>query len=166
MSAHPSIRMGELMVVRDDGALRTLLGSCVGIALYDRRSKVGGLAHAVLPWSPGEDAEPGRFVDTATDALLERMAALAGRRIQPTARIAGGADMFRTNAPRTIGQQNIEASEQVLGRLGIPIVGRHCGGTQGRRMIFDTGNGDITIEMVGQPPVELRDKDTLGSAAS
>ena len=32
----PSIRMGEMAVAREDGVLRTLLGSCIGLALYDR----------------------------------------------------------------------------------------------------------------------------------
>ena len=46
-----SIPMGEISVARNDGTLRTLLGSCLGVALYDRRLKLGGLAHVVLPWS-------------------------------------------------------------------------------------------------------------------
>jgi chemotaxis protein CheD len=158
--------MGELMVVRDDGELRTLLGSCVGIALYDRTCRVGGLAHAVLPWSPGGDAAAGRFVDTAAKALVRQMTELAGRPVRPTARIAGGADMFRTGAANSIGQQNIEASEQVLAELGIPIVGRHCGGEQGRRMTFDTGSGRITIAMVGEATVELHDDPMPGRALS
>jgi len=167
VSRRPSIRMGELMVIQDDGELRTLLGSCVGIALYDHSSKVGGLAHAVLPRSPGgDDVSEGRFVDTAAEALVRRMAELAGRPVRPTARIAGGAEMFKTSALVSIGAQNIEASEQVLAGMGIPIVDRHCGGKQGRRMSFDTGSGRITVEMVGQAPVELHDRKTPGRALS
>ena len=166
MTERQSIRMGELMVVRDDGELRTLLGSCVGLALYDRSCKVGGLAHAVLPFSPGGYVSAGRFVDTAAAALVRQMSELAGRRVRPTARLAGGADMFRTGAPRPIGLLNIEASEQVLAEMGIPIVGRHCGGTQGRRMTMDTSSGLITIEMVGEAPVELHENLARGKALS
>ena len=150
MKDRPSIRMGELVVAKEDGALRTLLGSCVGLAFYDRTCKVAGLAHTVLPRSPGGDVSPGRFVDTAAAALLREMSALAGH----------------TDAPRPIGLQNIEASEQVLAEMGIPIVGRHCGGRKGRRMTLDSSTGLITIEMVGEAVIELHDEPRRGRALS
>ena len=45
--------MGELAVCQNGDCLRTLLGSCLGVALYDRRLKLGGLAHVVLPYEIG-----------------------------------------------------------------------------------------------------------------
>ena len=46
-------------------------------------------------------------------------------------------------------------TEKLLNELGIPLVGRHCGGEQGRRMSLDTATGVITIEIVGSDPIEL-----------
>ena len=46
-------------------------------------------------------------------------------------------------------------AEQLLGELGIPIVAKHCGGKQGRRMSLNTANGKVVIEIVGQGPIEL-----------
>ena len=158
MKTTPSIRMGEWAVAQDDGVLRMLLGSCIGLALYDLTHQVAGLAHVVLPRSPGDTDVPGKFVDTAVPVLLTEMKRLVGRTIMPTARIVGGANMFATDVVRTIGQQNIEASEQVLEQMGIPIVGRHCGGEKGRRMTVNTTSGLITIEIVGEDPVELHHK--------
>ena len=57
-SVAQSIRMGEMAVAINDGVLRTLLGSCIGLVLYDRKRKVGGLAHVVLPESRGETDRP------------------------------------------------------------------------------------------------------------
>ena len=151
-----SIRMGEWAVAKDNGVLRTLLGSCIGLALYDGNHKVAGLAHVVLPRSSGETDVPGKFVDTAVPLLLQEMKRLVGRTITPTARIVGGANMFATDVVRTIGHQNIEASEQMLDQMGIPIIGRHCGGEKGRRMTVNTANGLITIEIVGEDAIELR----------
>ena len=48
LSTITAIRMGDLAVSANDGVLRTLLGSCIGLALYDHTHKVGGLAHIVL----------------------------------------------------------------------------------------------------------------------
>ena len=150
-----AIRMGDLAVSANDGVLRTLLGSCIGLALYDRSHKVGGLAHIVLPQSRSPRDPPGKFVDTAVPALCAEMETLAGRSLKPTARIAGGANMFSTNVIQTVGAQNLEAIEKLLGELRIPLVGRHCGGEQGRRMSLDTTTGVITIEVVGSEPIEL-----------
>lgn len=152
---NPSIRMGELSVASEGEELRTLLGSCIGLALHDRRHKVGGLAHIVLPRARGKSDRPGKFVDTAIPTLIAQMQKLVGGKLELTAKMAGGASMFSTSASANIGLQNIESCEQMLGDLGIPIVAKHCGGEQGRRMSLDTANGNVTIEIVGKDRIEL-----------
>lgn len=154
-AVNSSIRMGEMSVARDGEELRTLLGSCVGLALFDERGRVGGLAHIVLPQARGPTDRPGKFVDTAIPALMEEMKKLAKGEQRLTAKIAGGASMFSTTQAATIGLQNVASCEEFLGKLGIPILARHCGGKQGRRMSLDTSNGKVVIEIVGEDPIEL-----------
>ena len=85
LAANSSIRIGALSVASNGEELRTLLGSCIGLALYDRRRKIGGLAHIVLPASRGRTELPGKFVDTAIPGLLREMEELAGTVMKPTA---------------------------------------------------------------------------------
>jgi chemotaxis protein CheD len=153
--ARSSIRMGEMSVAAGDALLRTLLGSCLGLALYDRKHGIGGLAHIVLPSARGPTDRPGKFVDTAIPELIDEMTTLAGTRLQLTAKIAGGASMFATAAAAHVGMQNVEACQQRLGTLRIPILARHCGGDHGRRMSLYTASGKVVIEIVGQDPIEL-----------
>jgi chemotaxis protein CheD len=143
--------MGEIAVARNDGVLRTLLGSCLGLALYDRRLKVAALAHIVLPDSQGRAAAAGKFADTAVPAMLRQMGELAaGEPLKPHAKIAGGANMFTAVwVENTIGLQNVQAVERVLGDLRIPILARHTGGEQGRRMTLDSTTEVVAIEIVG-----------------
>ena len=54
-----------------------------------------------------------------------------------------------------IGEQNILAVEKALARSGIPILGRHLGGSFGRRMIVDVETGSVQIHLVGQPSVRI-----------
>jgi chemotaxis protein CheD len=154
-TANPTIRMGEMSVATGGDELRTLLGSCVGLALHDQRHQVGGLAHIVLPNARGKTDRPGKFVDTAVPVLIDQMQTLVVGKIVLTAKLAGGANMFSTTIAASIGLQNIESCEQVLGELGIPIVAKHCGGEQGRRMLLDTASGKVMIEVVGQDCIEL-----------
>lgn len=152
-----SLPMGEIAVARTSGVLRTLLGSCLGLALYDRRLKVAGLGHIVLPTSLGRTELPGKFADTAVPAIIRRMHELAGEeRLKLCAKIAGGANMFTSaDAGNTIGTQNVQAVECLLDELRIPIIGRHCGGEQGRRMMLDTATGIVTIDIVGAETTSL-----------
>jgi len=145
-----AIGMGEIGVARDGGVLRTFLGSCVGLALYDRRRKIAGLAHVVLPDSRGQGNQPGRYADTAIKELLTRLRELAqGEPLQVTAKLAGGAKMFGFQTGVTVGDQNVRAIEQLLSAEGIAIIGRCCGGEHGRRMSLDVASGIVTIQTVG-----------------
>lgn len=148
--------MGEIAVARGEGQLRTLLGSCLGLALYDRPSKVGALGHIVLPDSLGRSEHPGKFADTAIPAMITRMQELVDGRLRLQAKLAGGANMFAVaNDGCTVGAKNMQAVERILEHLRIPVVSRHCGGNQGRKMTFDLATGAVTIEIVGTAPITL-----------
>ena len=147
--------MGEMAVAMNEGVLLTLLGSCVGVALYDRKRKVGGLAHIVLPKSREPVELPGKFVDTAIPALLAEMKGLAGESIRPVAKLAGGANMFAAQSGRNIGKENLDAAEQLLKQKGIPIIAHDGGGEKGRRMSLDVATGVVRIEIVGCEAIEL-----------
>lgn len=152
-----SLPMGEIAVARAGSTLRTLLGSCLGLALYDRRLQVGALAHIVLPSAPDSQGKPGKYADTAVPAMLARLRELTnGDRLRLEAKIAGGANMFAAaDIGNTVGVQNLQAIERLLAEHRIPIAGRHCGGEQGRKMIFDLTTGVVTIDIVGAETVTL-----------
>lgn len=132
------------------------LGSCVGVALYDTRSKTGGLAHVMLPSSrlhSNETPPPGKYADTAISALAAEMQK-AGCRIKGLeAKIVGGANMFASLAQSAmpIGLRNVSAIRLALAELGIPILGEDVGGAQGRTMIFNLEDGRIEIRKLNLP---------------
>jgi chemotaxis protein CheD len=149
--------MGEIAVSQTSGALRTLLGSCLGLALYEQRLKIGALAHIVLPDSLGRTEPPGKFADTAVPVMIRRMRELVeDGPMRLRAKLAGGANMFAaTGAANTVGAQNVSAVERILRELSIPVTARHCGGEQGRKMTFDLATGLVTIEIVGAEIITL-----------
>jgi len=149
------IGMGQIGVARGPHVLRTLLGSCVGLILHDRRAGVGGLAHIVLPDSRGDLTIPGKFADTALPELLRLISDLGGRAEKLTAKLAGAANMFSSNGGYLVGEQNLLAVEELLAARRIPVIGRHCGGTQGRRMAFYIETGEVTIDILGSESVAL-----------
>jgi chemotaxis protein CheD len=148
-----AIGMAEIGVGRDDGQLRTFVGSCVGVAIYNRRRKLAGMAHVMLPESKGRKTQPGKFADTAIPELLRQLGALCrGEPVRWSAKLAGGAKMFAFQSGMTIGDQNVAAIEQLLGQLDIPILAKCCGGEQGRRIALDVATGTMTVETMGAEP--------------
>lgn len=148
------VAIGRWAVAAAPAQLRTLLGSCVGVALHDRAAKVGGLAHVVLPDSRGDAEHPGKYADTAIPALIADIErAIRGKSAgRLVAKLAGGASMFQIGAEppsRNIGRMNREAVEAILAALRIPILGRDLGGDGGRNMILDPATGRVWIRSPG-----------------
>lgn len=130
------------------------LGSCVAIMLYDKETKVGAMAHVLLPSrSLARDAtNPAKFPETAVPLLIQRMTQLGADPRRMVAKLAGGASMFAAlMTPGTIqmGERNIVASRNALRDAAIPIVGEAVGGGQGRSVRFHLADGSIEIRTVG-----------------
>jgi chemotaxis protein CheD len=153
-SADRKVGMGEMHVVQGSGILRTLLGSCIGLILHDTIRCVGGMAHIVLPTSNGSD-QLGKYADTAFPELVSQIQRAGGISRSLTAKLAGGANMFALTTSNGIGEQNLAMVEQLLKEARIPVLGRHCGGQQGRKVAFDVQTGAVTVEVVGGVLVEL-----------
>jgi chemotaxis protein CheD len=146
-----SVPIGRWAVATAPVQIRTLLGSCAGVVLYDRVAQLGGVAHIVLPDSRGAADHPGKFADTAIPGMIEDLCQLLGRKTRPqlTAKLVGGASMFATNTAFDIGRMNREAVERILGNLGIPVLARDLGGGTGRRLTLDTVSGIVSIKIPG-----------------
>lgn len=149
------VRVAEYHAARAGSVLVTLgLGSCVAVVLHDAEGRVGGLAHVLLPSLSLSRASgnPGRFPQTAIPLLVQAMGGLGGDVRRITARLVGGASMFASLAAAgsiQMGERNVVAVRQVLGRMGIPIVGELVGGTIGRSVWFDVERGRVTVRSVG-----------------
>ncbi len=76
VSAEVKVGIADLNLVLDPGTIMTIgLGSCIGIALYDRAVKVAGLAHIMLHDSTQfkSSTNPMKFADLAIPLLIDKM---------------------------------------------------------------------------------------------
>jgi len=149
------VAMGKIATGQAPERMRSVLGSCIGLALYHPRLQVGAFAHIVLPDSAGRTGSPGKFADTAVPhmiTLLERMGATVHGL---TAKVAGGANMFNGSGPLQIGTANVEAVARALETAGIRIAAKDVGGTHGRRVTLDCDTGRLIVESAGKTPQVL-----------
>lgn len=155
------VGIADLNLVLDPGTIMTIgLGSCIGIALYDRTIKAAGLAHIMLPDSTQfkSSTNPMKFADLAIPMLLEKMEKQGCRKGNITAKIAGGASMFNFSDKSIIsdiGKRNSDAVKKALKDIGIPIISEEIGGNKGRTMILYAGDGKVVLKVVGQGVLEL-----------
>lgn len=155
MSEVIKVGMADLKIAKDPDILTTLgLGSCVGIALYDPITKIGGLAHIMLPDSTQikNNENKAKFADTALDVLLQEMQDVGARKTRLIAKIAGGAHMFEfknMNDMMCIGSRNVAAVLHGLEQKNIPVVAQDTGDNYGRTIELETQNGILRVKTIG-----------------
>ncbi|MBR4808405.1 MAG: chemotaxis protein CheD [Lachnospiraceae bacterium] len=151
------VGMADLNVCKSPDMITTLgLGSCVGITLYDPVTKIGGLAHVMLPDSTAirNNQNIAKFADTGIDELLKRVIAAGANRTRLQAKIAGGAKMFAvsgTSDMGRIGDRNAEAARAKLKELGIRLLVDETGLNFGRTIELYCETGELHIKAVGKP---------------
>lgn len=158
MSDLIKVGMADFKICSGSEGLTTLgLGSCVGIAIRDTLTHIGGLAHIMLPDSTairGGCNNIPKFADSAIKEMVRQMEEQGARKSRMTAKLAGGAMMFafqnKSDLVR-VGERNVEAARQVLESLQIPVIAQDTGETYGRTVIFYPETGDYVIRAVGKP---------------
>jgi chemotaxis protein CheD len=156
------VGMADLNVCKTPDSLTTLgLGSCVGVAIYDKNTKITGLAHIMLPSSKeiSNNSNIAKFADTGIEETVRLMKKMGADTSKLVAKIAGGAQMFafslKNNDMLNVGERNVNAVKEKLKELNIPIVAEDTGLNYGRTVIIDSNTGMYTIKAVGKPIKEI-----------
>lgn len=126
------------------------LGSCIGVAVYDPKVRVGGLLHFMLPES-SLDAEkakthPAMFADTGITLLFRSCYALGAEKKRMTVKVAGGASILDDTNYFRIGQKNITAMRKIFWRNGVMIDGEDTGRNCNRTVRLDLSTGKCLVK--------------------
>ncbi|MEQ8353618.1 MAG: chemotaxis protein CheD [Leptospiraceae bacterium] len=146
--------VAEWKAAKSPDAIRTTLGSCVGIVLYSAKKKVGGVSHVLLAEPPaGRIIQRGKYARTAIDMLLADLQKLGAEPTDLSARIFGGASMFdalHSSFFNNIGQSNVSATRETLEARKISILEEDVGGNLGRTITLYLDDGRILLRANGQ----------------
>src|SRR5579864_2623576 len=85
---------GQMFVAREPTVITTILGSCAALCLWDRKKKIGGMNHYLLP--DGTDSGPNRlrYGNIANPALLNEIISMGCEVKDLQAKIFGGSSAF------------------------------------------------------------------------
>jgi len=154
--------MGEIRVSPNpDETLSCLgLGSCVALCIHDPVTRVGGMAHIVLPESnrPVDDSTCGRFADTAVPWMVEEMCALGAIRTRMVVKLVGGAQMIQAEGFEPaiqMGARNVDRVRVALRQQGLRVSAEDVGGHQGRSVWMQVGSGVVTTKCAYGTPRQL-----------
>lgn len=145
---------GDLVLAREPAILATILGSCIGLTFWCPRLGVGALCHSVLPTCPRQPIAEGnssidhRYVDSCIRSLSSQFDLLGAARAEVQVKVFGGADVNFVNisdARPTVGRQNSEAAIRGLADEGYGIAAASVGSRFGRKIRFNTGNGEVQL---------------------
>jgi chemotaxis protein CheD len=146
------VKVADYAVRRGSEVIATIgLGSCVAIALYDRDTSVGGLAHILLPSMAmsRETSNPAKFPETIVPIMLAEMRALgATQTSRISAKIVGGASMFGQLVNGTginVGERNIAATKEALAKSGVALIAEDTGLDYGRSVYFHLADGRVEV---------------------
>src|SRR5258706_1470189 len=121
---------GQMHVSPGPSVVRTILGSCVSVCLWDPLLRVGGLNHYLLPRGPANRTSDLRYGATAIPHLLHAVTAYGAVPERLVAKVfGGGAGLAAPGSRFSLAAENVVVAGEAPSRRGIPIV---AGGTGGR----------------------------------
>ncbi|AEE15562.1 chemotaxis protein CheD [Treponema brennaborense] len=149
-----TIYPGEYFSGSGEEYISTVLGSCISIALYDQKLKIGGLNHFMLAYDGAgtreHDTLAGRFGEYAMELLMNDLIKKGANRKYLSAKVFGGSNVLCTKESTRIqvGEANINFAFSYLEREKIPVVASNVGGTQSRKIFYDPASSKIWLKHI------------------
>ncbi|MFQ3620706.1 MAG: chemotaxis protein CheD [Spirochaetales bacterium] len=150
------LQPGEVLFSKNPVVIKTVLGSCVAVCVYDKEKKWGGMCHYLLPFSPSEEHSSTKYGNIAIYTLLHRFLIKNGsRREDLLASIIGGAFVvFDEREIFFIGDRNIDTAITILRKEKIRVLHMHTGGEHGRRVLYNTATNKLHVTSLEKLMVE------------
>ena len=130
--------------------LQAILGTCVGLAIYDEKNEVGGLLHLLLPepvsLNPG--TQPERYASTGVPLFIKALMDSGAKKENMKAVLAGGALVGPINEQDLaldIGGQTAEITKDIINNNNIPIEESETGGVFTCSLSLNLSNFTVTI---------------------
>lgn len=134
--------------------VHTLLGSCVAITLWHRKTKMGGMCHYLLAcresYQKNEHHQLGYY---GTDAIKFFKQQLTKNRLNTDeieVKLFGGGNMFEGNHGRpnvvNVANNNIVQGRQMLEEFGFLVNAEDLGGVRYRKIYFELTSGDVWVQ--------------------
>ncbi|HEY6879367.1 MAG TPA: chemotaxis protein CheD [Polyangiales bacterium] len=163
-----TLRIGGVFASQRAGVIRTVLGSCIAVCLFDPVSRVGGMNHFMLPRLIAEEPSPRPtvFGVQAMEVLIGAMQRLGARRDRMVAKLFGGAHVLQTSeSASSVPARNVAFIEAYMRDERMEVTAHDLGGYLPRCIHFHPHNGKAFVRRMGSATLdELRLEESLADS--
>ena len=148
------LHAGQVFVSAETKSIVLILGSCVGVCIWDEVNAIGGATHFLLPSWDGTGVASPRYGNVAISILLQKLLEAGASRGQLRAKVFGGGCLFSSmrepaaHKEQHLGSRNVEIALETLAKAQIPVVSTVVGVDRGQRIVFRTDTGDAEIKVL------------------
>lgn len=133
--------------------LEAYLGTCVGVTICDKKAKIGGLIHLLLPEWTGIDKawKPEAYAATGLPLFIKALCEAGAENSRMQACIAGGAlvgPISKLDLDLDIGGRTEGVVQRILDAEGIRVIQAETGGYFSCRLSFDMQTLRSTIHPI------------------
>ncbi|MBI9069164.1 MAG: hypothetical protein JEZ09_17845 [Salinivirgaceae bacterium] len=139
------VATGRLATGSQNGMISTSpLGSCVAVIAYDKTSKIGGIAHIMLPGnSPKDDkAEENKYAENAIENLLDELKKSGSKNANIEICLVGGANVLKKEND-TIADNLIFSIFKIMKQKKLSIKKTSLGGYERRSATLNLSSGIV-----------------------
>lgn len=148
------LNAGEYYISEKPEMVSTVLGSCISVILFSRKSPMCGITHSLLPGCKYDVSycikctEAYRYGDCSVIKLIQKMEEYDIKAKDMEAKVFGGAGVISKakSEKDNVGYLNVEAALATLRKEGIRVTSSDTGGTRGRKLFLFTDTKEVFIK--------------------
>ncbi|WP_027189307.1 chemotaxis protein CheD [Paucidesulfovibrio longus] len=126
-----------------------VVGSGAVVAVWDRRRRRGGMTHYARPYREPGGRSTAMYAAPAIVTLVRMLLDSGSSPADLETHLFGGASNRKVEGFREgLGEDNVKVGLEILEKLRIRGVQRDVGGTRGRKVVFNTGTGEVVLAKV------------------
>jgi len=166
------LQTGDCYIGVQPTLVTTVLGSCLAVTMHAPQQGIGTICHAFLPDSSenktrGHEPQICRYVDTALQNMLETLDKIGIPRRELVIKMFGGSSGIAVKGMEyssyDIGRRNIEMARKLLKFARLKTQVEDVGGSQGRKIMFNTNTGEVWLKRLRQPALDHTNGDSAGT---
>lgn len=153
-----TLYIGDLHASAKPALVKTLLGSCIAVCLWDPQTGVGGMNHFMLPRALGSSGQDGsRFGVHAMDLLIGEIMKAGGDRRRFNAKVFGGGHVLGIpEAEDSVPRQNIAFIREFCSAERFAVLAEDLGGCEARHVHFETDSGRAWVKRIRSEQARAR----------
>ncbi len=143
---------GEFYVTTGNELILTVLGSCVSACIRDKKLKIGGMNHFMLPASPEKSSsspneivsQSARYGNVAMEKMINEILKQGGSKKNLEVKVCGGGRIIANMG--SIGLRNIEFVKEYLNVEKLNIIAEDLGDIYPRKVQYNPITGSLKIK--------------------